>query len=184
VELGVGVIPAGGGCKERALRAAQSTQQSELMSYIQAAFQQIAMAQVAGCATEAMQMGYLRSSDRCMMNAHEVLYVALAQIKMMHDANYLPPIASTFKIAGIEGHALLQTGLVNWLEGGFISKHDYTLANELAYVLCGGNLNQGTLVDEQWMLKLEREAFIKLAGTELTQARINHLLETGKPLRN
>ena len=184
VELGVGVIPAGGGCKERALRAATQVQQGELITYIQAAFQQIAMAQVASSATDALQMGYLRATDRCMMNANEVLYVALAQIKVMQDANYLPPIAQRFKVAGIEGHARLQTGLVNWLEGGFISKHDYTLANELAFVLCGGNLNQGTLVDEQWMLNLEREAFIKLAGTELTQARINHLLETGKPLRN
>ena len=87
-------------------------------------------------------------------------------------------------MAGIEGHARLLVGLVNWLEGGFISQHDYVLVNELAAVLCGGNLNQGTLVDEQWMLQLEREAFIKLAGTELTQARISHLLETGKPLRN
>lgn len=84
----------------------------------------------------------------------------------------------------MEGHARLQTGLVNWLEGGFISKHDYLLANELAFVLCGGDLNQGTLVDEQWLLKLEREAFIKLAATQLTQDRITSLLETGKPLRN
>ena len=75
-------------------------------------------------------------------------------------------------------------GLVNWLEGGYISKHDYFIANELAKVLCGGMLNQGTMVNEEWMLKLEREAFITLAATSLTQARISHLLETGKPLRN
>jgi 3-hydroxyacyl-CoA dehydrogenase len=184
VELGVGVIPAGGGCKERAFRAASQAQQGDLMTYIQAAFQQIATAQVAGSASDAMQMGYLRATDRSIMSTNEVLYVALAQIKLMQDANYQPPIAQQFKIAGIEGQARLRAGLVNWLEGGFISKHDYTLANELAFVLCGGDLNQGTLVDEQWMLKLEREAFIKLAGTELTQARIHHLLETGKPLRN
>ena len=184
VELGVGVIPAGGGCKEMALRAAKHAEQADLMTYIQSYFQQIATAQVASSATEAMQMGYLRSTDQCMMHANEVLYAALVKVKAMQEANYLAPLATRFKIAGMEGHARLQAGLVNWLEGGFISKHDYTLANELAFVLCGGDLNQNTLVDEQWMLKLEREAFIKLAKTELTQARINHLLETGKPLRN
>ncbi len=184
VELGVGVIPAGGGCKEMALRAASHSPQVDPMTYIQTYFQQIATAQVASSATEAMQMGYLRATDQCMMHTNEVLYTALVKIKSLQEANYLPPLVKRFKIAGMEGHARLQAGLVNWLEGGFISKHDYTLANELAYVLCGGDLNQGSLVDEQWMLKLEREAFIKLAKTELTQARINHLLETGKPLRN
>ncbi len=75
-------------------------------------------------------------------------------------------------------------GLVNWLEGGFISKHDYFIANQIAYVLCGGDVNKGQLVDEAWMLRLEKEAFMTLAATELTQARIGYLLETGKPLRN
>lgn len=184
VELGVGVIPAGGGCKEMAARAAAHADKADLMAYIQNYFQQIATAQVAGSAAEAMQMGYLRSTDHYLMHANEVLYAALVKVKALSETNYLPPLATRFRVAGIEGHARLQAGLVNWLEGGFISKHDYTLANELAFVLCGGELNQNTLVDEQWMLKLERDAFIKLASTELTQARINHLLETGKPLRN
>ena len=184
VEVGVGLIPAGGGCKEMAMRAASQGQQADLMVFIQAYFQQIATAQVAGSATNAQQMGYLRSTDMDVMHVDEVLYAAEAKIKSMQAANYLPPLKKNFKVAGIEGHARLQSGLVNWLEGGFISKHDYFLANELAAVLCGGNLNQGTLVDEEWMLKLELEAFIKLASTPLTQARISHILETGKPLRN
>ncbi len=184
VELGVGVIPAGGGCKEMAMRAAHQHPNADLMSSIQAYFQQIAMAQVASSASEAKQMGYLRMHDTVVMNVNEVLYVALAQIKYLQAANFMPPPPKLFPVAGIEAHARLQTGLVNWLEGGFISQHDYHLANELASVLCGGNLNQGTLVDEQWLLKLEREAFIRLTQTSLTQARINHLLETGKPLRN
>lgn len=184
VELGVGVIPAGGGCKEMALRAANQAQQADLMTFIQTYFQQIATAQVAGSATDAIRMGYLRNADNVVMHANEVLYVALAKINSMHASNYLPPLKKLFKVAGIEGHARLQAGLVNWLEGGFISQHDYFMANELASVLCGGNLNQGTMVDEEWLLKLEREAFIKLASTPLTQARISHLLETGKPLRN
>lgn len=187
VELGVGLIPAGGGCKEMALRASRysdATQSSDLMAYLQAYYQQIATAQVAQSATDAWRMGYLQNTDTSVMNANEVLFVALAKIKFMQQSNYQPPMPQRFKVAGIEGHARLQAGLVNWLEGGFISQHDYVLANELAYVLCGGDLNQGTLVDEQWMLRLEREAFIRLAGTPLTQARIAHLLETGKPLRN
>lgn len=184
VECGVGVIPAGGGCKEMAMRAAQLTQKGDLMTVLQGYYQQIATGQVAGSGAEAMQMGYLRPTDTYVMHADEVLYVALSKIKMMQEENYQPSLRKPFKIAGIEGKAQLQVGLVNWLEGGFISQHDYFIATELATVLCGGNLNHGTLVDEQWMLKLEREAFIALASTPLTQARISHLLETGKPLRN
>jgi len=184
VELGVGLLPAGGGCKEMALRAASQGQSADLMGFLQTYFQQIATAQVAGSATEAMQMGYLKNSDSYVMHADEVLYAALGKIKGMQAANYLAPLAKPFKVAGIEGHARLQVGLVNWLEGGFISQHDYFMANELAKVLCGGDLNQGTMVNEEWILHLEKEAFVTLAATPLTEARISHLLETGKPLRN
>lgn len=184
VEVGVGVIPAGGGCKEMALRAANQSQNRELMPLIEAYFQQIAMAQVASSARDALHMGYLGTSDAIVMHKDEVLYAAVAKIKSLKAANYLPPLATLFKIAGIEGHAKLQAGLVNWLEGGFMSQHDYTICNELGAVLCGGNLYQGTLVDEAWMLKLEREAFIRLASMPLTQARISQMLDTGKPLRN
>jgi 3-hydroxyacyl-CoA dehydrogenase len=184
VEAGVGVIPAGGGCKEMALRAAHHAQQADLMAFIQPCFQQIATAQVAGSASQAKQMGYLRQADTVVMHTDEVLFAALAKINAMQAANYLPPLKVHFKVAGIEGHARLQAGLVNWLEGGFISKHDYFLANELAKVLCGGAVYQGTMVNEEWILNLERQAFITLADTPLTQARISYLLETGKPLRN
>lgn len=184
VEFGVGVIPAGGGCKEMAMRAARLVPKGDLLSVIQDYFQQIATAQVASSAAHAMQMGYLRSTDSYIMHANEVLYAALEQVKCMHAKNYLPPLKKQFRVAGIEGKARLQAGLINWLEGGFISQHDYFIATELATVLCGGNLNQDSVVDEKWMLKLEREAFIHLASTPLTQARISHLLETGKPLRN
>lgn len=184
VEVGVGLIPAGGGCKEMALRAAEQAHYCDVINYTQVYFQQIAMAQVAGSASEALNMNYLQAKDTYVMHANEVLYAALARVKALNAANYLPPLQKQFKVAGIEGHAKLQVGLVNWLEGGFISQHDYFLSNELAKVLCGGDVNQGTLVDEAWMLKLEREAFITLASTPLTEARINHLLDTGKPLRN
>ena len=98
--------------------------------------------------------------------------------------NYKPPMHVRFPVAGREGKARLQVGLVNWLEGGFISQHDYFLADQLAHVMCGGDVSEGELVDEQWMLKLEKEAFMILAQTPKTQARVQHILETGKPLRN
>ena len=118
------------------------------------------------------------------MHRDEVLYASLAKIKAMQAANYNAPLQTRFSVAGREGQAILQVGLVNWLEGGFISEHDFFLANQLAYILCGGDVNAGEQVDEAWMLRLEREAFIRLAATPLTQARIGYLLETGKPLRN
>ena len=184
VEVGVGLIPAGGGCKEMAKRAAMKAQGNELMTYLRPYFEQIATAVVAGSAPEALQRGYLRETDRWVMHRDEVLYAALAEIKAMHAVNFNAPLQTRFPVAGRQGHALLQVGLVNWLEGGFISQHDYFLANQLAHVLCGGDVNQGEYVDEAWMLRLEKEAFMTLAATPLTQARIGYLLETGKPLRN
>jgi 3-hydroxyacyl-CoA dehydrogenase len=184
VEAGVGLIPAGGGSKEMAMRAAYKTQDADLLLFLQPYFQQIATAFVAGSAPEAYQKGFLRGTDHWIMNAHEVLFVAFEKVKMLQTLNYQPPLKCRFKVAGREGQARLQAGLVNWLEGGFISAHDYFLATQLARVLCGGDVNQGELVDEEWILDREREAFINLIMTPLSQARITHLLETGKPLRN
>ena len=159
-------------------------QGTALMAFIRPYFEQIATAVVAGSAPDALQRGYLREKDSWVMHGDEVLYAALASIKAMQAANYAPPLPTRFPVAGREGHACLQVGLVNWLEGGFISQHDYFLANQLASVLCGGEVNEGELVDEECMLRLEKEAFITLVSHPLTQARIGHLLETGKPLRN
>ena len=184
VEAGVGLIPAGGGCKELAMRAASKAQDADLMVFILPYFQQIAKGEIAGSAPEAQQRGFLREKDYWLMHANEVLFAALAEIKALQAANYQAPLKTRFKVAGREGHARLEAGLVNWLEGGFISKHDYFLVNELARVICGGEVNQGELVDEKWMLHLEKQAFMTLAATPLSQARIAHLLETGKPLRN
>jgi len=184
VEAGVGLIPAGGGCKEMALRAAARAGNADLLTFLQPFFEQIATGVVAGSAADAQQRGFLRSSDYWVMNTNEVLYAALAKVKAMQAANYQAPLQQRFKVAGREGHAKFQAGLVNWLEGGFISKHDYFLADQLAYVICGGDVYQGELVDEAWMLALEVNAFMTLANTPLTQARIAGLLETGKPLRN
>jgi 3-hydroxyacyl-CoA dehydrogenase len=184
VELGVGLIPAGGGCKEMARRAMLHATDSDLMDYIQPYFMQIAMGKVSSNAIEAMEDGYLLKSDNYVMHQEEVLAVALEKVKYLSEANYLPPVAEKIKIAGIEGRARIQVGLVNMLEGAFISEHDYYLATELATVLCGGELNQGSLVEESWLLQLEREAFLRLCQTPKTQERIEYMMTKGKPLRN
>lgn len=184
VELGVGLIPAGGGCKEMAVRIASKAGKSDLMSGMKLCFDQIAKAYVANNALDAQKRSYLRENDRWVMHSQEVLYAALTYIKSLLDLNYLPPQPMTFPVAGREGLAEFQMGLVNWLKGGFISEYDYSIARELAAVLCGGDINYGTYVDEAWLLNLEKQAFINLAKHPLTQARIQHMLETGKPLRN
>ncbi|MBA4697281.1 MAG: 3-hydroxyacyl-CoA dehydrogenase/enoyl-CoA hydratase family protein [Legionella sp.] len=184
VEMGVGLIPAGGGCKEMALRAAQKTHPQNLFTTIQPYFQQIATGFVAASAIEGTEKGYFKENTHCIMHREEVLYAAVAEVSAMQALNYQAPLKTNFQVAGREGHAKLQAGLINWLEGSFISAHDYFLANELASVICGGDVNQGEWVNEEWMLALERKAFMKLAETPLSQARMQHLLETGKPLRN
>ncbi|WP_133127312.1 3-hydroxyacyl-CoA dehydrogenase/enoyl-CoA hydratase family protein [Legionella nagasakiensis] len=184
VEAGVGLIPAGGGCKEMAMAAAMKAADADLMIFIKPYFEQIATGYVASSAPDALQRGYLQNKDAWVMHKNEVLYAALAEIKAMQAQNYTAPLSARFKVAGREGHARLQVGLVNWLEGGFISQHDYFLADQLAAVLCGGDINQGEWVDEAWVLNLEKQVFMTLAGMEKTQARISHVLETGKPLRN
>lgn len=184
VEVGVGLIPAGGGCKEMALRASTPSQNEDGFDSIKNYFEQIAMAVVASSACDARKRGYLRHNDVFVMHKDECLNAALKTVKFMQETNYKPPIPRLFPVVGREGKARLQAALVNFLEGGFISQHDYFIASELANVMCGGEVDEGTLVDEAWFLRLEREAFITLAGTELTQARIAHILTTGKPLRN
>lgn len=184
VEAGVGLIPAGGGSKEFAMRAARASVGTDIMPHLQPYFEMLAMAVVAGSAPDARAKGFLRVKDTCMMHAGEVLYAAFHRILAMQAANYAPPMPERFKVAGREGCAQLKGLLVNYEAGGFISQHDAFLASELAYVMTGGNLDSGTEVDEHWILRLEREAFMRLAETPLTQARIRHMLETGKPLRN
>lgn len=184
VEAGVGLLPAGGGSKEFALRAAKETLGRDLMPRLKPYFEQAAMAFVAGSAKEALKKGYLRDTDTCVMHAGEVLFVALAKVKAMQAANYTPPIRERFKVAGREGIAQLKGLLANYEAGGFVSEHDAFLASQIAYVMCGGDVDAESVVDEAWILRLEHEAFMLLAETPLTQARIRHMLDTGKPLRN
>lgn len=184
VEVGVGVIPAGGGCTQMALRASNKALSNDIMQSVRPYYEQIATGKVAQSAIEAQDMGYLKLSDSYAMHKDEVLFNALEKLQYLIATNYKPPLALKFRVGGIEGKAQLQIGLVNWLKGGFISEYDYEIGRTLAHVICGGDVNQNTYVDEKWMLKLELDAFISLLENSKTQDRINYLLKTGKPLRN
>jgi 3-hydroxyacyl-CoA dehydrogenase len=130
-------------------------------------------------------MGFVQATDTILFNPHELLYVAIRQARALAEAGHTPPLAPrAVKVAGRGGIATLEFQLVNLRDGGFISAHDYRVARAAAVALCGGEVEGGTVVDEQWLLDIERREFVALARTPETQARIRHLLTTGKPLRN
>ncbi|MDR4518445.1 MAG: 3-hydroxyacyl-CoA dehydrogenase/enoyl-CoA hydratase family protein [Nitrosomonas sp.] len=185
VEAGVGLLPAGGGCKEFALRAAQTALEGDPFPQLKKYYQTVAMAELAKSADQAKEMGFLRPADTIIMNRFELLHAAKLQALALAEAGYRPPLrSSAIPVAGNTGIATIQSLLVNMREGDFISEHDNLIAKKIAYVMCGGDLTPGSLVDEDWFLELERTAFMELLATEKTQARIEHMLRTGKPLRN
>jgi 3-hydroxyacyl-CoA dehydrogenase len=189
VEAGVGLIPAGGGCKEFAIRAAawaaQSATPKEVLNFLQPVFMNIATAKVSKSAQEAVEYGFAKPSDTILFNANELLWVAIREARAMADAGYAPPLmARGIAVAGKAGIATLEMTLVNMKEGGMISAHDYKVARAAAVALCGGEIETGSLVDEEWLITVERRLFVELLKTPETQARIKHTLDTGKPLRN
>ncbi|MGD9582167.1 MAG: 3-hydroxyacyl-CoA dehydrogenase/enoyl-CoA hydratase family protein [Lysobacterales bacterium] len=185
VEAGVGLLPAGGGLKELALRAAAKAEGGDLFPFLQKGFQAAAMASVSTSAVEARELGLLRAGDRVVFNPFELLYVAKVEARALAEAGYRPPLPTrTTPVAGDTGTATLKALLVNMLEGRFISAHDMEVATRIADTLCGGEIERGSLVDEQWLLDLERRHFVALAQMPKTQERILHTLKTGKPLRN
>ncbi|MFH2135144.1 MAG: 3-hydroxyacyl-CoA dehydrogenase/enoyl-CoA hydratase family protein [Pseudomonadota bacterium] len=191
VEVGVGLLPAGGGCKEMAQRASQEAQRYssdnrvDIFPFVRRYFQHIAMGEVAKSAELAREMGYLRQSDRIVMNKFELLHIAKQEAKALNATAYRPPLHQRqIAVAGRTGIATLKAAMVNMLEGGFISEHDYNIGCRVAHTLCGGDVEAGSLVDEQWLLDLEIKHFMELLATDKTQARIEHMLKTGKPLRN
>ncbi len=184
VEVGVGLIPAGGGCKEFALRAMNEAKGGDLLPFLRPYFEAMAMAKVSRSAEEAKQLGHLKASDVIVFNPNELLYVAKAQVRALAETGYRPPQPRKIRVAGRTGIAACQMALVNMRDGGFISAHDYLLGVKIATALCGGDVDPNTLVDEAWLLGLERKSFVELAKNPLTQARIEQMLKTGKPLRN
>ena len=188
VEVGIGLVPAGGGLKEAAVRAAAAAQaigSNNYLDFVKGYFQNAAMANVSKSALEAKQMGYLRPSDTIVFNAYELLHVAKQEARALADAGYRPPLKlKGITVAGRAGIATIGAQLINMRDGGFISKHDYTLGLKIAEAICGGDVEPGSLVDEQWLLDLERKAFVSLVDNPKTQERIMGMMQTGKPVRN
>jgi len=185
VEAGVGLLPAGGGLKEIAVRASQRAADGDAFPEIKRMFEAVAQAKLSGSALEAKQLGLLREDDVVVFNGFELLHVAKSVAASMAEAGYRPPLpARNVSVAGDVGTASLKMMLVNMLEGRFISEHDNVIASRIADVLCGGDIERGSQVDETWLLDLERRHFFELAQMPKTQERIQHTLTTGKPLRN
>ena len=188
VEVGVGLIPAAGGCKElvrRQVNPHMQAQNADPGPYLQQIFELIGFGKVSTSAEEARQMGFLGPLDRIVMNYDHLLAEARAEVLRMADAGYRPPpVTGNIYAGGRDQLANLRIGVYMLRGAGRISAHDAVIADHLAYVLCGGELSQPAWMDEQYFLDLEREAFLTLAGCVKSQERIWHMLQNGKPLRN
>ena len=195
VEVGVGVIPAGGGCKELLIRNTEHLfevqrggvypKQIEFMPFVARAFETIAMAKVSTSGPEAIKLGYLRPTDKLTVNRDYLIEDAKKTVLAINLEGYTPlrPLEE-IRVAGENTFAMMKLALWTMHEQGFALDHDVTVGTKVAYVLCGGNVLENTKVSEQYLLDLEREAFLSLCGEPKTQARIEHTLTTGKPLRN
>jgi 3-hydroxyacyl-CoA dehydrogenase len=187
VEVGVGLIPGAGGLTYGARRAAEeraAAPDTYLLHFLQKYFLNAGMANVAKSAIEARKMGYLLESDTIVFNAYELLYTAVREAKAMHDAGYRPPMKQLFPVAGRPGIATVMAQLVGMRDGGFISGHDFHLGKTIAEVMCGGDVEAGSMVSEEYLMTLERKAFCGLLTHPKTQERIMGMLQTGKPVRN
>jgi 3-hydroxyacyl-CoA dehydrogenase len=194
VEAGVGLIPGGGGCKEMTIRSVEAGSSIrpdargegvEIFEALKKNFETIAMAKVSTSAAEARSFGFFKPFDNVTMNRERLLTDAKIKARALADAGYSAPAPRT-DIAAPGENALATLKLAVWTmrEGKYISEHDAKIANWVAYALCGGNVTPGTPVSEQYLLDLEREAFLSLCGEKKTQERIAFTLKTGKPLRN
>jgi 3-hydroxyacyl-CoA dehydrogenase len=187
VELGVGLIPAGGGCKEMAFRFYGSIPEgvkADLFPFMEKAFMTVGTGTVSTSAVEAKSYGFLRRTDRITLNPDAVLSEAKADVLAMVQMGYHPPPRRRVPVPGTTGIAALKVGVHGMAQGGYLSEYDEHLGTVLATVLCGGEVPAGTLLSEQDFLDLEREAFVGLCREQKTIDRILHMLETGKPLRN
>jgi 3-hydroxyacyl-CoA dehydrogenase len=187
VEVGVGLVPGAGGLTYIARRAAErqaETAHKDLLPFLTGGFTAAAMATVATSAIESRQLGYLLPSDVIVPHKDEVLHVAIQQALALAEAGWRPPLRRPFPVAGRAAKATIQGQLVNMRDGGFISAHDFHIASHIAHVVTGGDVDAGTLVTEDYLMALERQAFCALVAHPTTQARILGMLSTGKPLRN
>ena len=186
VEVGVGLIPGGGGTKELTKRVSDGIESGDVeLNALQNAFMNIATAKVATSAEEARGMNILRSHDKITMNISRQIADAKATVLEMVEEGYTQPIEATnIRVQGRTGMALFMAGVNGMRMGNYISDHDVKIAQKIAYVMCGGDLSYPQEVSEQYLLDLEREAFLSLTGEKKTLERIQAILKGGKPLRN
>ena len=187
VEVGVGLVPGAGGLTYIARRAAEDAAAStgkDILPFLTEGFTAAAMAKVGTSAIESKKLGYLLDSDLIVPHKDEVLFVAINEAKAMAAGGWRPPHKRLFPVAGRSGIATIKGQLVNMRDGGFISEHDQHIATLIAEVVCGGDVDTGTLVSEEYLMQLERKAFCALIEHPKTQERILGMLNTGKPVRN
>jgi 3-hydroxyacyl-CoA dehydrogenase len=188
VEVGVGLLPAGGGLTYIARRAAEMANagnaNADILKFLTDGFTNAAMAKVGTSAIESRKLGYLLHSDIIVPHKDELLHVACAQAKAMADSGWRAPARSLIPVAGRNGIATIRFQLVNMKDGGFISAHDMHLGLQIAEVVCGGDVDAGSLVSEEYLMRLERQRFADLLAHPKTQERIMGMLQTGKPVRN
>ena len=187
VEVGVGLVPGAGGLAYIARRAAENMALStskDLLPFLTEGFTGAAMAKVGTSALESRKLGYLLDSDVIVPHKDELLFVAINEAKAMFDGGYRAPHKRQFPVAGRSGVATIKAQLVNMRDGGFISGHDFHIASLIAEVVCGGQVDAGTLVNEEYLMAMERKAFGSLLTHPKTQERIMGMMSTGKPVRN
>ena len=187
VEFGVGVIPGGGGSKEMAMRASDSFRKDDVeLNVLQEYFLTIGMAKVATSAYEAYDLGILqKGKDIVVVNKDRQLATAKAHARLMADAGYTQPVRrKDVKVLGKQALGMFLVGTDSMEAANYISEHDKKIANKLAYVMAGGDLSESSYVSEQYLLDIEREAFLSLCTERKTLERLQHMLKTGKPLRN
>jgi 3-hydroxyacyl-CoA dehydrogenase len=187
VEIGVGLLPGAGGTKEVYLRCIEGIPDGvtpDLLPFLRKAFETIALAKVSTSAEEGRKLGFLRSTDKISPNVDHLLYDAKQTVLAMLQEGFRPPRSKLIPVAGDGGRAAIKYMANTMRQGGYISEYDEFIAGKLAYILTGGDVLSGALVTEQYMLDIEREAFVSLCGEKKTQDRISHMLKTNKPLRN
>jgi len=187
VELGVGLIPGGGGTKEMALRASDAYYDGDIeLPRLKEYFLNIGQAKVSTSGQEAFDLGYLRNGvDSISVNSEKLIQDAKEKVILLDNLGYTKPIKrNNIKVLGNQALGMFLVGADSFKEGNYITEHEKLMSEKLAYVLCGGNLSSPTFVSEQYLLDLEREAFLSLCGEAKTLERIKYMLEKGKPLRN
>lgn len=188
VEVGVGLLPGGGGTKEMTMRTmdlARKAPDADPLVFLRKTFETIGMGKVATSAQEARSFGFLRDSDSISMNGDRLIADAKQEVLNLAAAGYVQPVPrNDIYVMGEAGMAAFKVALTMMKRGGYISDHDELIGRKIAKILCGGEMNHATTVSEQYLLDLEREGFLSLCGERKTQERIAHMLKTGKPLRN